>query len=72
MKPSRCLGRVLAALALPWLGPIAHAQGASDSGWPSYSGGPGGERYSPLAQIDRENVARLAVAWTYRTGALDL
>jgi len=63
---------VLAALAFPWLGPIAHAQCASDSGWPSYSGGPGGERYSSLAQIDRENVARLAVAWTYRTGALDV
>ena len=63
---------MLAALALPWLGPIVHAQGASDLGWPRYSGGPGGERYSPLAQIDRENVARLAVAWTYRTGALDL
>ena len=72
MKPSRIVGRVLAALAFPWLGPIAHAQCASDSGWPSYSGGPGGERYSSLAQIDRENVARLAVAWTYRTGALDV
>ncbi len=63
---------MLVALALLWLASIAHAQGTSDSGWPSYSGGPGGERYSPLAQIDRENVARLAVAWTYRTGALDV
>lgn len=25
-------------------------------------------RYSPLAQIDRSNVAQLAPAWTYRTG----
>jgi quinoprotein glucose dehydrogenase len=36
--------------------------------WSSYGGDPGGSRYSPLAQIDRGNVARLAVAWTARTG----
>ncbi len=29
-----------------------------------------GSRYAPLAQITRENVARLAVAWTYRTGEI--
>lgn len=36
--------------------------------WPSYGGDPGGSRYSPLAQINRSNVAQLKVAWTYRTG----
>src|SRR5215831_8365924 len=36
--------------------------------WPYYGGDAGGTRYSPLAQIDRTNVARLAVAWEYRTG----
>ena len=36
--------------------------------WPSYGNDAGGTRYSPLTQIDRENVARLRVAWTYRTG----
>ena len=36
--------------------------------WPTYGNDPGGTRYSPLAQIDRGNVARLRVAWTYRTG----
>lgn len=36
--------------------------------WPSYGNDPGGSRYSPLDQINAENVAGLEVAWTYRTG----
>jgi len=36
--------------------------------WPHYGGGPDRMRYSPLAQVTRENVARLKVAWTYDTG----
>lgn len=34
--------------------------------WPIY-GGAGQIRYSPLAQINRKNVARLKVAWTFDT-----
>ncbi len=33
-----------------------------------YGGGPQQNRYSPLKQIDRSNVKRLEVAWTYDTG----
>jgi len=33
-----------------------------------YGGGLEQRRYSPLTQINRANVARLAVAWTYDTG----
>ena len=33
-----------------------------------YGGGPQQTRYSPLAQINRGNVKRLAAAWTYDTG----
>ncbi|UCC48570.1 MAG: pyrroloquinoline quinone-dependent dehydrogenase [Gemmatimonadota bacterium] len=36
--------------------------------WPAYGGDPYGTRYSPLTQITRENVKRLEVAWTHRTG----
>jgi quinoprotein glucose dehydrogenase len=36
--------------------------------WPTTSGDPGGSKYSPLRQINRENVTSLKVAWTYRTG----
>ncbi|MBV9401575.1 MAG: pyrroloquinoline quinone-dependent dehydrogenase [Bryobacterales bacterium] len=33
--------------------------------WPVYSHDPGGSRYSPLAQINTSNVARLKPAWQY-------
>jgi quinoprotein glucose dehydrogenase len=36
----------------------------SDVNWP-VNGGPGNIRYSPLTDINRENVTRLQVAWTY-------
>src|SRR5689334_2150985 len=38
--------------------------------WPSVGRDAGGTRYSPLRQIDRKNVGRLQVAWTYHTGDL--
>jgi len=44
----------------------APAQAAAD--WPAYGHDPGGTRYSPAAQLTRDNVARLQVAWVYRTG----
>ena len=34
--------------------------------WPMYRGGYAGTGYSPLTQINRQNVAKLAQAWTYR------
>jgi len=36
--------------------------------WPAYGRDALGSRFSPLTQITRENVARLAPAWTYHTG----
>jgi len=39
--------------------------------WPYTEGAPGGGRYSPLADINRINVASLRVAWTYRHGDVD-
>lgn len=39
--------------------------------WPAYGGDPGGTRFSALDQINRENVSKLSVAWTFRTGDLD-
>ena len=36
--------------------------------WPYYGHDAGGMRYSPLAQINRENVATLKVAWTFHVG----
>jgi quinoprotein glucose dehydrogenase len=39
--------------------------------WPCYGRDPGGTRFSPLEQVDRTNVGRLKIAWTYRTGELE-
>jgi quinoprotein glucose dehydrogenase len=36
--------------------------------WPVTGGDPGNTRYSSLDQINRDNVARLRLAWTYHTG----
>jgi quinoprotein glucose dehydrogenase len=47
----------------------AVAQTSRDVGWPTYGSDPGGTRYSPAQQIDRSNVSKLQLAWTYRTGA---
>lgn len=37
--------------------------------WPSYGNNLGGSRYSPIDQINRDNVSELEVAWMYRTNA---
>ncbi len=44
------------------------ATGGPTADWPTYGNDPGGMRYSPLTQIDRDNVTQLRVAWTYHTG----
>jgi quinoprotein glucose dehydrogenase len=40
----------------------------SAADWPVYGRDSGGSRYSPLSQINRQNVKNLKVAWVYRTG----
>jgi quinate dehydrogenase (quinone) len=42
------------------------AESASD--WRYYGRDPGGSRYAPVDQINRENVQELKVAWTFRSG----
>lgn len=49
--------------------PTQIAQGSDGSGeWLHYGNALGGTRYSPLTQINQENVSKLESAWTYRTG----
>src|SRR6202030_4182093 len=43
-------------------------QGATRHDWPMWGGGPENMHYSPLAQINRSNVKKLATAWTFDTG----
>ncbi|HVN01875.1 MAG TPA: pyrroloquinoline quinone-dependent dehydrogenase [Caulobacteraceae bacterium] len=45
-----------------------NAPRAPDVDWPFYGGDPGGQRFSPAAQITPANVKALRVAWTYSTG----
>src|ERR1700693_3154876 len=40
----------------------------SHSTWRDYGGASDSAQYSELAQIDRSNVGRLEVAWSYPTG----
>ncbi len=63
----RCaLGRIGALLCF---GCVAHAATPpANADWSTYLGGKDRSLYSPLKQIDRSNVARLQVAWTYDTG----
>jgi quinoprotein glucose dehydrogenase len=43
-----------------------------DVDWTAYGRDAGGTRYSPLAQVTKQNVAQLKPAWEYHTGALAL
>ena len=56
------LSIVLLTLCLECSGQTTNAD------WPNYGGDKGGLRYSPLKQITRENVKKLQMTWTYRTG----
>jgi quinoprotein glucose dehydrogenase len=60
-----CFGA--ACFAAAW--PPTLASGSGDAGgdveWAFYNGGPDGDHYSPLRQIDRGNVARLKPVWVF-------
>jgi quinoprotein glucose dehydrogenase len=57
------VGLVLLCSAL-----AARAEPPATADWPITGGNAGGARFSPLADIDRTNVAKLAVVWTYHHG----
>lgn len=60
----RRIGCLSCALALA----ASTIAGQQNGEWLAYGRDPGGERYSPLDDINRKNVAALQVAWTFRTG----
>ena len=55
--------KALALVVLMAYGPAQPTPGP-DTEWPMH-GGVDNIRYSPLAQINRDNVGKLQVAWTY-------
>lgn len=48
------------------------ASAAPDRHWEFFAGDPGAQKYSPLKDIDRSNVAHLSLAWSWRTEELQL
>lgn len=63
-------GAADAALGAHPAGPAATGPNG-DVDWAAYLGDPGRTHHSPLAQIDRTNVARLEPVWIYDTGPLE-
>jgi quinoprotein glucose dehydrogenase len=70
----RALPAIVAAAAILLAGGTALFAGGATAGepaaggWRFHGGDAGHMQYSPLAQINPENVQRLRVAWVYRTG----
>ncbi len=54
------------AALIPLFAALVFAQ--SHSGWSDYGGAADSAQYSSLKQIDRANVSKLKIAWTYSTG----
>ncbi|CAD1790550.1 membrane-bound PQQ-dependent dehydrogenase, glucose/quinate/shikimate family [Xanthomonas arboricola pv. juglandis] len=46
------------------------ANAPADDDWAAYGRSQAGQRYSPLQQINRDNVAQLTQAWVFHTGDL--
>jgi quinoprotein glucose dehydrogenase len=63
----------VAAAAPGWTAQVTRTSSGSPAAvleqrdWPAYGGAPENSHYSSLAQINRSNVKRLAVAWTFDT-----
>ncbi len=49
---------------------LLHPAAAAPFEWTAYGGDGRGQRHAPLAQITPENVGRLELAWSFRTGEL--
>src|SRR5947209_12270307 len=45
--------------------PLHQDRGGIEQDWPFYGGDQGGTKFSPLADVNRETVARLAPAWEW-------
>ena len=50
--------------------PLAAQTGAKNGEWRSYAAEPGSTKYSPLDQINRDNVKNLRIAWRFKTDNL--
>ena len=69
MDTARFVVRVLLVIAvvLGLRAPASAQRGAQAGEWRYYGGDLGSTKYSPLDQIDRDNVADLEIAWRWKT-----
>jgi quinoprotein glucose dehydrogenase len=51
-----------------WVTPVSAQHGTTKGEWTSYSADVGSTRYSPLDQINKENVGELEVLWRWQAG----
>src|SRR5882672_9201189 len=64
---------MVAVVTVGWIAhgaavPLSYSASAPErQDWPAYGGAPENNHYSKLAQINRSNVKRLAVAWSFAT-----
>ncbi len=72
MRPRQFLQAAVAILAATAAVSMAERQGTAGPDrareWPVYGGSKASDRYSPLRQITRDNVAQLEEAWRFDTG----
>jgi len=53
-------------------GATTSAEASPDADWPVYGRDQAGTKFSPLASIDRRNVASLDIAWRWETGEVPI
>jgi len=59
---------ILTAAIILCIGCNKSKNNITNADWPKYGGNSFGNRYSPLDQINKDNVEQLKVAWVYDTG----
>jgi quinoprotein glucose dehydrogenase len=69
LRAAALLAAAIGAVGAASLGPRPPVDD-EESQWNSYGGDAGGSRHAAVAQINRDNVRDLRIAWTYRTGEL--
>jgi quinoprotein glucose dehydrogenase len=64
---------LLAGAPIAWAQtPAQSTKTAATVEWPAYGNDAGGSRFSPLKQVNNQNVSKLKMAWTFQTGELKL
>ncbi len=67
LREKGILRRVAGVCHLIFLSTLLPAASAQ-SDWPTFGHDPGAQRFSPLTQVNTQNISRLQRAWTFHTG----